>query len=397
MILENLIVALAYFYFHYRYFALVAATLQRPNMAGGLVVGTFFLNYALFFVCSMLELNLMFNWALFFLFFLGETVRYCKSGWRTALFLSLSGILYGLTVNIFCRCVAAMVTGLPLTTFDNNVNSVGNLKFVPVFLGFLLGGALLHLMARPQSIPQLRTLIGHPEHLAFQLELMIGMFLYLFLNLLLYQCQGDGLLLKLWGIKSCVFSLVGFYLGLRYSLKMCRLSDYREQNRIIQRELAQSEQKEAHLRDLVYRDALTGAYNRQYALEYLETLVRQSGQFTLCFLDLDNLKGVNDRWGHGGGDRYLTVVARELKRACREDRDLLARYGGDEFLLLCPGAGAAVVEERIRQVNVQLRELAQDFPMSVSCGVVESKGETAEVLLAAADEAMYRQKRARRK
>lgn len=393
----NLIVAAAYFYFHYRYFALVSVTLQRPHLGRLLVAGTFLLNYALFYLCSILELNLILNWALFFLCLLGESVLYCKNRWRTSLFFSLCGILYGLCINVFCRCVVAIVIDQPLSTFDNNISSIENLKFVPVFLGFLLGGAALHLMAQPKSLQRLRILIEHPEHLAFQLELMGAMFLYLFLNLLLYQSQGEGVLLKLWGIKSCIFSLAGFFLGLRYSLKMCRLSDYREQNRRIQRELARSEQKEAVLRTIAYRDALTGAYNRQYAMEHLQNLLQQHVKFTLCFLDLDDLKEVNDRYGHAAGDRYLTTAAQELARACREDCDLLARYGGDEFLLLFPGADASVVEGRIQQVNQRLQALCggdYPFPMSLCFGVVESGGgEDAEALLAAADEGMYRRKR----
>lgn len=395
---KNLIVAAAYFYFHCRYFAMPTVTLQRPHMAKLLMIGTFLLNYALFTACSILELNLILNWALFFLFLFVESVLYCRNGWRTALFFSLSGILYGLSINIFCRCVVAIVTGQPLSAFDNNISSVGNLKSVPVFLGFAIGGAVLHLMTRPKNVQRLRALIAQPEHLNFQLELMGGMFLYLFLNLLLYQSEGEGVLLKLWGIKSCVFSLAGFFLGLRYSLKMCQLSSYREQNRAIQRELAQSEQKEALLRVIAYRDTLTGAYNRQYAHDHLETLIRQDIAFTLCFLDLDDLKGVNDRYGHGAGDRYLTAAARALSYACREDRDLLARYGGDEFLLIFLGTGPSVVESRIQQVNQKLLELHRSgeypYPMSLSYGIVKS-GDAADVegLLSAADAAMYHKKR----
>lgn len=398
--IKSLLIALSYFYFHWQYFGLAAATLQRPRLLALPMACTFLVNYALFILCSVLELNLIFNWALFFLFLLLETVLYCKIAWRTALYLSLNGILYGLAVNIFCRCVVSIAIVQPLRVFDNNISSVGNLKAVPVFLGFLLGGLLLQRMAAPKGVGWLQTLISHPAYMSFQLELMGGMFLYLFLNLLLYQSQGNGVLLKLWGIKSCIFSIVGTLLGLRYSLTLCQLADYREQNRTIQRELAQSERQEAALRTIAYRDALTGVYNRQYALEILNALLERRAQFALCFLDLDHLKEVNDHYGHLEGDRYLTTVTEELIRVCRKGQDLLARFGGDEFLLLFPEAEASTVEERMRQADRLLEERSRRgetlFPMSVSYGVVDSgQAPDANALIALADEKMYQRKRAK--
>lgn len=400
VLFQSLSTAVAYLYFHWRYFALSTAMLKRPAMPGLHMVGTSLLNYSLFFFCSIFELNLIVNWMMFFLFLLCETLFYCKSGWRIALFLSLSGVISSLSVNISCRCVVAVIINKPLSAFDNNVNSVGNLKFVPVMLAFLLGGLILHLMSRPRVLAWLFTLVAHPEHIAFQLELMGVLLVYLSLNLLLYQSEGNNTTLKLWGLKSCIFSIMGVGLGLRYSLNMCRLSEYRAKNRAIQRELAQSEQREALLRTVAYRDALTGAYNWQYTLEQLQALVAQHARFTLCFLDLDGLKEVNDRWGHAEGDRYLTAVAGELARACREDNDILARYGGDEFVLLMRDVSAQTMMERLRQANLHLNSLgggqAYPFPMSVSYGVVEAGGaDSAEALLSAADKAMYRMKRAR--
>ncbi len=395
---EILIVAMAYFYFNYRYFALVSAMLQRPHVPKCFVVGTFLMNYALFIICSICGLNLLLNWAIFFLLLFAESIPYCKTGWRISFFSSLSGILYGLSLNILCYCVVSIVTDKQSSAFNNNISSVENLKYVPVFLGFLLGGAVLSLMTRPNIIRRLRILIDHSEHMDFQLELMGGMFLCLLLNLLLYQSRGGGFLLKLWGIKSCAFSLVGFFLGLRYSLSMCRLSDYRERSQNIQRALVKSEQKEGGLRNIAYRDTLTGIYNRQYALEHLESFIKRHAQFTLCFIDLDDLKGVNDRYGHAAGDSYLMTVAQELAHDFPETSDLLARYGGDEILLIFPGADTSLVEGRICQVDKRLHELSfsEDcpYPMSLSFGVVKSgDAKDAESLLSLADEEMYLRKR----
>lgn len=399
-ILSSILAPLTYFYFNWRYFALIATTLRRDRMKKGAVLASFFFNYILFFVCSVLELNLIVNWGVFFLFLLGETCIYCRGAWRSAFLFTLIGILSGLAINIFCRCAVSIAIAQPLADFDNNVSSGANLKGVPVWLGFTLGGALFHLMAGSTAVKRFRVLLAHPDHLNFLLEVMGGMFLYLFLNLLIYQAQDNGVLLKLWGVKSCVFTMMGTYLGIRYTLQMCERSDYQDQNRLIQRELLQKAKEEEALRAEAYRDTLTGCYNRQYAGEAVVRLLEGGRQFSLCFVDLDHLKRVNDQFGHIEGDQYLVYAARELARVCRKDQDLLFRYGGDEFLVVFRDISAEAAEARADQASRNLREISGTgevpFPMSLSYGAVDSADSgDYDGLINLADAKMYRRKRAR--
>ncbi|WP_049729715.1 GGDEF domain-containing protein [Dorea sp. D27] len=394
----NIIVAVSYFYFNWSYFRLVSKVLRFPPMPKIFVAGSFLVNYAMFFLCSILQFNLLVNWGLFFLVLLTESFFYCRKEFQTALFFSMNGILYGLTINVFCRCAVAIYSSQPLMSFDNSITS---LKALPVFLGFLFGGVVFHMMALRKTQNSFRVVLDHPGHLKFQLEIMAGMFLYLYLNLLLYQTPGNSIVLKLWGIKSCIFSLAGAGLGMRYSLKMCRLADYREQNRDIRRKIEQKEREERELRSTAYCDALTGTYNRQYIREQLKNLLQKELPFALCFLDLDNLKGVNDSYGHGEGDRYLITAARELELACRQGRDLIARYGGDEFLILFTETGAIAAEERVRQADERIRAISRKgevpFEMSFSYGIVDSSvAADADALIAEADKVMYDRKSVRR-
>ena len=69
---------------------------------------------------------------------------------------------------------------------------------------------------RQVFIERLRLILSHPQHHAFLLEMMAGLFFYLFLNLLLYSTPLNDLLLKVWSIKSCLFSVIGFYIAVRY-------------------------------------------------------------------------------------------------------------------------------------------------------------------------------------
>lgn len=393
-----LLTAAAYFYFHSQYFLLLTDIGEIPRLRRGIVYLGFIVNYAYFIACSLLELSLIFNWLFFaFLLFL-ETLLYNKGNKIGSMFSTLLGIICGLAVNIFCRSVIAILLNLPLQNFDNRTRDIGNLKGFPVMLGFVLAGAAMRIIRRPVLIGRIRLILKHRQNLSFILEMMAGLFFYLFLNLLLYSTPLNDLLLKLWSIKSCLFCVVGFYIAIRYTWRICVLDDYREKNRQIERQLEEQKREEEYLRHQAFLDTLTGLYNRQCAEETLASLMDQKSGFSLCFLDLDGLKNVNDRYGHEEGDRYIRAAAEEVRRACRSGMDSLYRYGGDEFLALFVGMGAAAAEQRVDLINERLQKSASagEYPytLSLSYGVVESTEFTDwKELIKTADGKMYEQKR----
>ena len=90
-------------------------------------------------------------------------------------------------------------------------------------------------------------------------------------------------------------------------------------------------------RDLAMHDPLTGLANRRYCIEHLEReIIRLKGKqalLSLLFIDIDKFKSINDTYGHRIGDQALCKVANQLQSLCRQG-DFLARYGGDEFILI---------------------------------------------------------------
>lgn len=147
-------------------------------------------------------------------------------------------------------------------------------------------------------------------------------------------------------------------------------------------------------------DALTGLYNRSYFFAALEREIargdRSGRAFCLVMLDLDDLKAINDRFGHVTGDQVLRGVADIVRGGVRKI-DTAARYGGDEFVALLPETdptGGWVVAEKIRQ-TVAEQGLSLDPGPTVSVGVVSypADGRTADALLVSADRAMYASKR----
>ena len=152
--------------------------------------------------------------------------------------------------------------------------------------------------------------------------------------------------------------------------------------------------------ELAERDALTRIANRYRLEKSLQTECERAQRFrqplSLIAMDMDDFKPINDRYGHARGDAALVRVADNL-RTCLRELDVLARWGGDEFVLVLPQTtlGEALdVAAGLRQVMEQLEPVG-DCRLTMSYGVVQwQEGEDQHALLARADKAMYRAKRA---
>jgi two-component system, cell cycle response regulator len=153
-------------------------------------------------------------------------------------------------------------------------------------------------------------------------------------------------------------------------------------------------------------DALTDAYNRRFGLarlrEEYSRAVRAENPLGLLMLDIDHFKAVNDTYGHLVGDRILRAVAGACRRVLR-DGDVLIRYGGEEFLVLLPGAGpddVRQVGERIRRAvaETSVADGGQRVAVTVSLGgaTYRDAADSMESLVAIADEALYEAKEAGR-
>lgn len=149
-----------------------------------------------------------------------------------------------------------------------------------------------------------------------------------------------------------------------------------------------------------FQDELTGICNYRAFHNDLEKLMSEGrSPIVLIMLDSDNLKAVNDQYGHHSGDELIRRIAEALK-ACATGDDTVYRYAGDEFMLLSPGATLEEAEEKVRAIREHLRKrpLVQDdchIPVAVSVGIAGYPGDasTADGLKRAADEALYRSKR----
>ena len=157
------------------------------------------------------------------------------------------------------------------------------------------------------------------------------------------------------------------------------------------------------LKDQAIHDPLTGAYNRRYFDETIETELQRSKRYdhpiSFLMIDIDRFKEINDTFGHQMGDKVLQAVAELLSDQVREN-DLVIRYGGDEFLIVLieTNGELQMITKRIQQAVAKRNKENPllDFPVTLSIGAAhwEPKSDlTIEQVLAKADQRMYEEKR----
>ena len=156
---------------------------------------------------------------------------------------------------------------------------------------------------------------------------------------------------------------------------------------------------------LAYYDELTGLPNRRLLRDRLCQAIaqsaRQNTQVALLFVDLDGFKGINDQLGHAAGDKLLRLVAERLTTSIRA-ADTVARYGGDEFVIMLPGvdhptlcaAIASKVVSRVREPYVIDKSIIR-ISTSIGAAFYPGDGHSHEELLGKADHALYRAKATR--
>ncbi|ATJ81515.1 GGDEF domain-containing protein [Halomonas beimenensis] len=165
-------------------------------------------------------------------------------------------------------------------------------------------------------------------------------------------------------------------------------------------DITERKRLERRLEFLARHDELTGLLNRRAGLARLDEEIARTHRhdIPLCvaICDLDHFKQINDRHGHGVGDEALAAVAEVMQSELRR-YDVLARLGGEEFLVILPGATLSEAErsiERLRRRLVETRLASPGLSLTLSAGLAALKeGDAGDALLERADRALYRAKR----
>lgn len=202
--------------------------------------------------------------------------------------------------------------------------------------------------------------------------------------------------------------ILSYERNLKSMMKITKISDYQqlylqEVGEKLQKEIDERKKVEEKLSYYAYRDPMTGVSNRRIGLLTLEEEVgnclKENSCFSVCYIDIDGLKNVNDIYGHTEGDYFINTIVEIIKEIIKEIR-LVSRMGGDEFIIVFPGCSYQEAKEIIDIISKRVEEFnAKDlkpYKLSFSYGIEEItkniKITDIDEIIKIADELMYKNK-----
>lgn len=277
-----------------------------------------------------------------------------------------------------------------------------SLYLVLILLVILASTACLEIFSRIFDQAAIQILINNKSQLRFAATSLMFIDIYLLTLSVVYNNSMYTNLIMLFLIITSVLLFGAFYTSFIHAVKMSLLELYERGYKDLESKLEQSNRSLGELKDEAYTDALTGVSSRRYGLLRLGKMVEERKSLSVCLIDLDGLKEVNDTQGHQEGDRYLAGVSHVL--AAFFGSKYVCRLGGDEFLVIMPDQteeeALAQMEKVCGKMDVHFQKMRIPVHPSISYGVVETGSLpvcSVHDLLELADGKMYDMKNRRHK
>ncbi|NFL93105.1 diguanylate cyclase [Clostridium botulinum] len=249
----------------------------------------------------------------------------------------------------------------------------------------------------------LRLIVKNKEQLKYLGIALTIMNIYIVVTSMLYNRNSSNDLVSLLILSTSVMIFLVLYNLLNRTIKLVIMAEYKRKSMELENELIKNRENQKQLESIAFYDELTGLYNRRCAMLSLEKLIKSNLEFSICFVDIDGLKYVNDILGHNEGDEYIKIIANIISNEFY-DEDKVCRVGGDEFLILLPNCNESLALKRANElfekVIYQAENIKKEYVMSISYGVTHvNMNEDIDLteIINLADKNMYKFKNLRRK
>lgn len=196
--------------------------------------------------------------------------------------------------------------------------------------------------------------------------------------------------------------------SLKSTMKITKISDcqqlyLQEIQEKLQKEIEERKKIEEKLKYYAYTDYMTGVSNRRAGFTVIEQelkkCLKEHSYFSICFIDIDKLKSVNDKYGHAEGDYLINIIVRFIKEFIKELR-YVSRMGGDEFVIIFPNCCYKEVQEIMSKISKRVEEFNEKkikpYNISFSYGIKDidenTMISTGDEIIKIADALMYKNK-----
>lgn len=307
-------------------------------------------------------------------------------------FITNFSFIFVITIIMFLHAVASLDQNISIYAIDRNmeINSV----LIP--LAYMICFIIILLVNHKQFINHISTILINDKIRFKQLVYFSYVaVIYIFIDIITLILPLNYTILSVFVIGSIFLLYFEIVAIIHHSYYLCINANIEQEYFILKKQRDKIIRNELKKHRMAYTDELTGVYTRKYIMRYLDILIEDREKFILAYIDLNNLKYVNDSYGHDEGDRYLQSICKLLSELLT-GKDLLSRIGGDEFMLLFSQTSLKTAQDILEIANIKLSKMNFSYPASISYGFSKYNGEAnifKEDLLQQADIAMYEQKR----
>lgn len=354
------------------FFMLFPCIFDSPHMRESVIALTYF-------IILVIEFKLIFRSDIFITLFGAFCFSICVTCIR-AIVISVYAIAYTQPMNVF------------IETNDSLVTIVTNL-IMAVYL--LILNKLL-----PMKIVD--AAISNKKNTIFAIMVLATLFVYLLINKDIIYLEANIAELARFYLKVAISGLLGFASVLVYSYIFSLVTLGKARYTLMEEQITLQKQEIIRLETCSYIDSTTRLVTREFAENIMRDYLRTEKRFTVVFLDIDRLKAANDEYGHNEGDFYIQKVADIL--ASIFQADTVARFGGDEFLVLIDSQSEYYSGQKVllccQEVDLIKKTYHKPYETSISYGIVDVKfptNITVEQIIKSADTKMYEYKRRNKK